>query len=134
MVGQVAAARNDVMSTRQLGPCHRWQHRCMQAYQNERNAPEILQYQEALVTRVEGLIADRVRSARRPPAPCIAQRQLTCSKLYSFVQESLMVSYEQDRERSFLISMMNFDLARGELAMNQHACLRTVRLRTLLAD
>ena len=33
----------------------------VQAYQNERNAPEILQYQDALVGRIESLIADRVR-------------------------------------------------------------------------
>jgi len=37
-----------------------------QAYQNERNAPEILQYQEPLVARVESLIADRVRHVAVP--------------------------------------------------------------------
>jgi hypothetical protein len=41
-----------------------------------------------------------------------------------------MVSYEQDRERSFLVSMMNFDLVRGatesESLMLLHAITQSV--------
>ena len=91
---------------------------CEQAYQNERNAPEILEYQEALVTRVEGLVADRVCCECTPLLSQTITRTVilgSTGRECRRAQESLMVSYEQDRERSFLISMMNFDLVRGAI-------------------
>lgn len=33
-----------------------------------------------------------------------------------------MVRYEQDRERSFLVSMMNFDLVRGVITAPKTSC------------
>ena len=37
-----------------------------------------------------------------------------------------MASYEQDRERSFLVSMMNFDLVRGATDINSTMLLDTL--------